>query len=69
MSQDSQTIDSLLGDHLVGCEHFFGLTNSENDLFGVAEIRTARFEKRCLLKTKISLHRTVNSWNKVTASI
>ena len=68
MSAESQAIDRLLGD-LVGSEHVSGLTNGQDDLFGVADISPVCFDDKLLLQTKISLHRTVGDWDAVAESL
>ena len=55
---------------MVGSEHFSGLINGEqDDLFGIADISPVYYDNRFLLKTKISLHRTVGDWDAVAASL
>ena len=67
MSEDARSIDAIIED--MTDEDSFSYVTEQSDFFNEADIKAVCFEQRCVIKTKIGLHRDCLTWDAVTLKL
>ena len=67
MSDDVRSIDAIIED-MTEMEEYEGFTGVD-DILDEADIKPYRYEQRCILNTKMSLHRDCDTWDAVATKL